>query len=339
MASFKKMGLADGLVEACTSLGYKEPTEIQEESIPYSLQGRDIIGLAQTGSGKTAAFSLPMLDALLKKPQKLFGCVLSPTRELAIQINENIQALGAVIGVQSCAIVGGMDMQQQAIALAKGPHIVVATPGRIVDHLESTKGFNMKHLKFLILDEADRLLGMDFGPEIEKILKVIPQKRQTMLFSATMTAKVEKLQRASLKNPVKIQVATKYSTVDTLDQTYLFIPAKYKDCYLAWVLNQSSCAAIVFVGTCDNAQRLALMLRYLGFNALPLHGKLSQSKRLGALSKFKATNSILIATDVASRGLDIPSVDLVINFDIPTHSKDYIHRVGRTARAGRSGRA
>lgn len=191
------------------------------------------------------------------------------------------------------------------------------------------------------MDEADRLLDMDFGPAIDKILKVIPRERHTYLFSATMTTKVAKLQRASLSNPVKIEVSSKYSTVDTLMQHYMFIPLKHKDTYLVYLANElSGRTMIIFTRTVHDASRTALMLRHLGFPAIPLHGQLSQSHRLGALNKFKSGGrTILVATDVASRGLDIPLVDYVINYDIPTHSKDYIHRVGRTARAGRSGKS
>jgi ATP-dependent RNA helicase DDX47/RRP3 len=192
-----------------------------------------------------------------------------------------------------------------------------------------------------VLDEADRLLDLDFGAEIEKVLKVIPRERNTFLFSATMTSKVEKLQRASLNNPVRVEVATKYSTVSTLLQYYLFFPFKYKECYLTYLLNElAGQTAIVFTLTCNSAQKLALMLRNLGFQAVCLHGQMSQTKRLGALAKFKSGGrNILIATDVASRGLDIPGVDVVINYDVPQSSKDYIHRVGRTARAGKSGKS
>lgn len=232
-------------------------------------------------------------------------------------------------------------MMSQSIVLSKKPHIIVATPGRLVDHLENTKGFNLRNLAFLVLDEADRLLDLDFGDEIDKLLKVIPRERHTFLFSATMTSKVEKLQRASLVNPVKVEVADKYTTVSTLLQYYLFFPFKYKECYLAYVLNElAGQTVIVFTHTCAHAQKLALMLRNLGFPAVCLHGQMSQPKRLGALNKFKSGDrTILIATDVASRGLDIPSVDAVLNYDVPQSSKDYIHRVGRTARAGRSGQA
>lgn len=232
-------------------------------------------------------------------------------------------------------------MMAQSLALAKKPHIIIATPGRLVDHLENTKGFNLKFLKFLVLDEADRILNMDFEKEVDKILKVIPRERRTFLFSATMTKKVQKLERASLKEPVRVEVSSKYQTVEKLQQYYIFIPMKHKDVYLAYILNElAGNSFIIFCNTCNNTQRTALFLRNLGFTAIPLHGQMGQAKRLGSLNKFKSKDrSILLATDVASRGLDIPHVDVVINFDLPTHSKDYIHRVGRTARAGRSGRS
>ncbi|KAJ3249542.1 putative ATP-dependent RNA helicase ddx47 [Chytriomyces hyalinus] len=340
-ATFASLGLAPQLCEACEKLGFKKPSDIQIKSIPYALQGRDIIGLAQTGSGKTAAFALPILQALWNAPQPLFACVMAPTRELAFQISEQFEALGVTIGVRCAVIVGGMDMMSQSIALAKKPHIIICTPGRLVDHLENTKGFNLKQLKYLVMDEADRLLDLDFGAEIEKVLKVIPRERNTFLFSATMTSKVEKLQRASLSEPVKVSVATKYSTVSTLLQYYIFFPFKHKEAYLVYLLNElAGQTAIVFTLTCNSTQKLTLMLRNLGFEAVCLHGQMSQPKRLGALTKFKSgSRNILIATDVASRGLDIPSVDVVVNYDVPQSSKDYIHRVGRTARAGRSGKS
>ncbi|KRY61320.1 putative ATP-dependent RNA helicase DDX47 [Trichinella britovi] len=353
--SFQELGVVPVLCEACKQLNWTEPTKVQIEAIPLALQGRDVIGLAETGSGKTAAFALPILQALLEHPQRLFALVLTPTRELAYQIAEQFEALGACIGIKVAVIVGGVDMVTQALCLAKKPHVIVATPGRLVDHLENTKGFNLRSLKYLVMDEADRILDMDFESEVNKILQVIPRERKTYLFSATMTKKVSKLQRASLQDPVKVEVSSKYQTVDKLQQHYIFIPQKFKvsnmdlnnfytsdkfqDCYLVYILNEmAGKSCIVFTSTCANSLRTALLLRNLGFTAVPLHGQMSQAKRLGALNKFKAKDrSILIATDVASRGLDIPHVDLVINFDIPTHSKDYIHRVGRTARAGRAG--
>eukprot|EP00069_Balaena_mysticetus_P016615 bmy_01978T0 len=321
--TFKELGVTDVLCEACDQLGWTKPTKIQIEAIPLALQGRDIIGLAETGSGKTGAFALPILNVLLETPQRLFALVLTPTRELAFQISEQFEALGSSIGVQCAVIVGGIDSMSQSLALAKKPHIIIATPGRLIDHLENTKGFNLRALKYLVMDEADRILNMDFETEVDKILKVIPRDRKTFLFSATMTKKVQKLQRAALKNPVKCAVSSKYQTVEKLQQYYLFIPSKFKDTYLVYILNElAGNSFMIFCSTCNNTQRTALLLRNLGFTAIPLNGQMSQSKRLGSLNKFKAkARSILLATDVASRGLDIPHVDVVVNFDIPTHSK------------------
>ncbi|KAG6861667.1 ribosomal RNA processing protein [Termitomyces sp. Mi166 len=292
--TFESLGLINPLLQALDQVGFKEPTDIQVEALPHALEGRDIIGVASTGSGKTAAFALPILQKLWDEPKGLFACVLAPTRELAYQISQQFESLGSAMGVRCAVIVGGMDLPTQAIALAKRPHIVVATPGRLIDHLENTKGFSLRSIRFLVLDEADRLLDMDFGPIIDKILKLIPRERTTYLFSATMTSKVAKLQRASLSNPVRVEVNSKYQTVSTLLQYYLLMPLKDKDAYLVYLANSL------------------------------------------------AQNSMMIFTRTvhdAQRGLDIPSVDIVINFDIPTHSKDYIHRVGRTARAGRAGKS
>jgi ATP-dependent RNA helicase DDX47/RRP3 len=293
----------DVLCAACEQLKWKEPSKIQREAIPVALQGKDVIGLAETGSGKTAAFALPILQSLLENPQRYFALILTPTRELAFQISEQFEALGSSVGVKCAVIVGGMDMMSQALILSKKPHILIATPGRLLDHLENTKGFNLKALKYLVMDEADRILNMDFEVEVDKILKVIPRERRTFLFSATMTKKVKKLQRACLHDPVKVEVSTKYQTVEKLQQSYIFIPGKFKDVYLVHILNEmAGNSFMIFCSTCNNTIRTALLLRNLGLTAVPLHGQMSQNKRLAALTKFKAKNrSILISTDVASR--------------------------------------
>ncbi|KAI1720506.1 DEAD/DEAH box helicase domain-containing protein [Ditylenchus destructor] len=337
--SFADLGINEVLCEACERLGWEKPTPIQEKCLEYALQDRDLIALAETGSGKTGAFALPILQSLMANPQKLFALVLTPTRELAFQITEQFEALGAAIGLIVSTIVGGIDMATQTLSLAKRPHVIVATPGRLVDHLENTRGFNLKSLKYVVMDEADRILNMDFEIELEKILRVIPKSRHTFLFSATMTKKVSKLERASLKDPIKVELSSKYQTVGTLIQNYLFVPHKYKEAYLVYVINERpGNTAIIFCGTCAGAVKLALLLRQLGIGAVSLHGQMSQPARLGALNKFKKKERlILVCTDVASRGLDIPNVDMVINYDVPNQSKDYVHRVGRTARAGKSG--
>ncbi|KAF1959708.1 ATP-dependent rRNA helicase RRP3 [Byssothecium circinans] len=341
--TFTDLGVREELCEACANLGFTHATPIQEQSIPLALEGRDIIGLAETGSGKTAAFVLPILQALMEKPQALFGLVLAPTRELAFQISQQVEALGSVINVKCATLVGGMDMVSQAIALGKRPHIVVATPGRLLDHLENTKGFSLKHLKYLVMDEADRLLDLDFGPILDKILKVLPREgRHTYLFSATMSTKVENLQRAAMHNPLRVSISSSsHQVVSTLMQRYIFLPHKLKDLYLIHLLNDAiGHPTIIFTRTVNESQRCAILLRALGFGAIPLHGQLSQSARLGALAKFKSkSRDIMVCTDVAARGLDIPSVDLVINLDLPADSKTYVHRVGRTARAGKSGKS
>ncbi|XP_062144526.1 DEAD-box ATP-dependent RNA helicase 10 isoform X2 [Alnus glutinosa] len=297
--TFKDLGVSDQLIEACENLGWKNPSKIQAEAIPHALDGKDLIGLAQTGSGKTGAFALPILQAFLESPHPFFACALSPTRELAIQIAEQFKALGSGFGLKCAVLVGGIEMMEQTKMLANRPHIIVGTPGRLLDHLSNTKGFSLRTLKYL----------------------------------------VKKLQRVCLRNPVKIEVASKYSTVDTLMQHYCFVSDKYKDCYLVYILiEKCGFSSMVFTRTCYATRIVALFLRNLGFKAIPISGEMAQSKRLGALNQFKAgASNILVCTDVASRGLDIPSVDLVINYDIPANPKDYIHRVGRTARAGRSG--
>jgi ATP-dependent RNA helicase DDX47/RRP3 len=335
-STFKSLGVCEALCDAIKGVEWTYASRIQKETLPSALQGRDIIGLAETGSGKTGAFTIPILQALLENPQRgvVYAVILAPTRELAFQIHEVVQALGSSIGATSICVVGGVSQAEQAIKLARNPHIVTATPGRLVDHLTNTKGFHLRKLKYLVMDEADRMLSMDFEQELNEILRVVPDStdgRRTMLFSATMTSKVQKLQRASLSDPVRIEVSTKFQTPKKLIQNYIFFPAKYKDVYLTYLINENAGKSIlVFGATCNNVQRLALMLRNLGFPALCLHGQMPQPKRLGALTKFKSGGrEILICTDVASRGLDIPSVDVVINFDLPGHGKDYIHRVGR----------
>lgn len=340
--AWKALQLHDKLCEACVMLKWHKPTKIQKEAIPIAIEGGDVIGLAETGSGKTGAFVLPMLHRLLANPRRLYGVALAPTRELAVQIVEVFEGIGSGVGCRVACIVGGMDMVEQAVTLAKYPHVVVATPGRLVDHLRNTKGFSLRYAQCLVMDEADRMLSMDFEKELDTILQAIPSDdRLTMLFSATMTSKVAKLQRASLRKPTRIEVNDKFRTPAKLTQEYLFIPAKFKECYLARLLEtHANGSSLVFAATCSAATKLALALRHLGFEAVCLHGQMSQPKRLGALRKFKAGHAtVLVATDVAARGLDIPHVDLVLNYDIPTHGKEYVHRVGRTARAGKSGKA
>lgn len=341
-SSFTELGIIPELQEACDQLGYEKPTPIQTQSIPAALEGRDVMGFAATGSGKTAAFALPLLQSLYENPSPFFGCVLAPTRELAYQIAEQFNALGGFMGLRTTVIIGGEDMMKQSLSLSKKPHVIVATPGRLLDHLEKTKGFSLRTLKFLILDEADRLLDLDFTEPINRILKIIPQQRRTFLFSATPTKKVEQLQRASLANPVRISVSSRITTVETLKENMVITPHKLKDATLVYILSELAAgkSVIVFVQTKEEGVRLPLVLDSLGLLSIAINGDLNQSERLGALNKFRAgARKILVATNIAARGLDIPSVDMVINYSVPDNKDDYIHRVGRTARAGKAGRA
>ncbi|GFE55420.1 DEAD DEAH box helicase protein [Babesia ovis] len=339
--TFESLGVCLEVCNACHSIGWRVPTPIQVAAIPHALRGHDIIGLAVTGSGKTGAFTIPVLHHLLGDVQRLYCVVLAPSRELCEQIAEQFRALGAPIALQVCVIIGGVDMVPQASALAKKPHIIVASPGRLADHIENTKGFSLTSVKKLIIDEADRLLSQDFDEELDKIIHAIPTERQTFLFSATMTKKLSKLQKMALKNPISVQVDDKYTTAEHLDQRFLLVPQKHKWTYLAALLwHYASRTVMVFCKTCDGAQRCAAYLKGLKFSSICLHGKMSQVDRSRALQIFKTGSvNILVATEVGGRGLDLPMVELVVNFDIPESSKDYIHRVGRTARAGRSGLA
>jgi len=285
----------------------------------------------------------------MEKTQPYFALVIAPTRELAMQIKDQFDALGSIIGVKVAPIVGGMDMVSQQIHLAKNPHIIVATPGRLLDHLQNTKGFSLRKTKYLVMDEADRMLDdADFAREMDKILAAIPREtRRTFLFSATISSKVETLQRASLKDPVLVSTVDKSSaklrTVRKLVQSFMFVPLKLKNEWLVALLSQPqhrNQTGIIFSRTHQDVTKLTYMLRALGIQAIPLHGGLSQSQRLSSLNRFKQRMSnILVATDVAARGLDIPSVDLVLNYDLPDTDATYVHRVGRTARAGKSGKA
>ncbi|KAM0824615.1 hypothetical protein ACQ4PT_070077 [Festuca glaucescens] len=261
--TFAELGICQELLDACEAMGWRAPTKIQSEAIPHALEGRDLVGLGQTGSGKTGAFALPIIQALLDDRRPFFALVLSPTRELAIQIAEQFEALGSAIGLVCAVLVGGVDRMKQVISLAKRPHIVVATPGRLLDHLTDTKGFSLKNLKYLVLDEADQLLDVQFEKTYDDIINVIPKERRTYLFSATMTA--------------KDKAASKYSTVNTLKQEFYFVPLQYKDCYLIHILNEMQGSMIMmFVRTCESTRLLALTLRNLGFKAISISGQMSQ---------------------------------------------------------------
>uniref|UniRef100_V9KKX4 Probable ATP-dependent RNA helicase DDX49 n=1 Tax=Callorhinchus milii TaxID=7868 RepID=V9KKX4_CALMI len=343
---FQGLGIRDWLIQQSRQLGIKEPTPVQEHCIPAILRGQDCMGCAKTGSGKTAAFVLPILQKLSEDPYGIFCLVLSPTRELASQIAEQFQVLGKPIGLKDCMIVGRMDMVKQALELSRKPHVVIATPGRLADHLKSSNTFNLKKIKFLVLDEADRLLEQgctDFTKDLEVILGAIPAKRQTLLFSATLTDTLQELKKIAMNRPFFWESKSEVRTVDELEQRYLLIPERMKEAYLVHLIQKTQdehedWSIMIFTNTCKMCQVLNMMLRKFRFPCVALHSMMQQKQRFAALAKFKSSVfKILVATDVAARGLDIPTVQMVINHNTPGLPKIYIHRVGRTARAGRHG--
>ncbi|EFN58860.1 hypothetical protein CHLNCDRAFT_48551 [Chlorella variabilis] len=322
----------------------REPTQVQRGTIPAVLAGRNVIGVAHTGSGKTAAFALPILQKLAKNPFGVFALVLTPTRELAFQLADQFRALGTGMSLKDCVVVGGLDMTAQAKELARRPHVVIATPGRLrgLLQLDGELARVFGRARFLVLDEADRLLEPSFESELAVVLGALPERRQTLLFSATMTQTLVELQKQLLRDAYHFQAYEGLQTAAKLRQEYLFLPAKVKEVYLVHLLGQLEelqCrSAIIFAGTCKGCHLLSLLLEELGIAAAALHSHKPQRARLEALHRFKSGSvPILLATDVASRGLDIPSVDLVVNYDLPQMARDYVHRVGRTARAGRRG--
>ncbi|XP_062452077.1 probable ATP-dependent RNA helicase DDX49 [Rhea pennata] len=346
MAAFRELGLAPWLAEQARQVGLSRPTPVQAACIPPVLQGRDCLGCAKTGSGKTAAFVLPVLQALSEDPYGIFCLVLTPTRELAYQIAEQFRVLGKPLGLKDCVVVGGLDMVAQALELSRKPHVVIATPGRLADHLRSSNTFSLKKIKFLVLDEADRLLEQectDFTEDLEVILAAVPARRQTLLFSATLTDTLNELKSLATNEPFFWEALSDVRTVDELDQRYLLVPETVKDAYLVHLIQtfqdeHEDWSIIVFTKTCKDCQVLNMMLRKFNFPSVALHSMMKQRQRFAALAKFKSSIfRILIATDVAARGLDIPAVQVVINHNTPGLPKIYIHRVGRTARAGRHG--
>ncbi len=341
---FNELNLIDPLLRAVQAEGYDEPTPIQAQAIPHVLAGRDLIGCAQTGTGKTAAFALPILQRLAADRNRRRGpirvLVLSPTRELATQIGDSFAVYGRHLGFKHIVIFGGVGQQPQVSALQRGPEILVATPGRLLD-LMGQGIVRLDSIEVFVLDEADRMLDMGFIHDVRRVIKALPSKRQTLLFSATMPQDIQDLADHMLVNPVRVEAAPQATTVEKIEQSVFFVEKKDKRALLEHLLDDRAIRRVlVFTRTKHGANKLAEQLERAHFQAEAIHGNKSQSARERALANFKnGRTRILVATDIAARGIDVDDVTHVINYDLPNEPESYVHRIGRTARAGAAGTA
>ena len=346
--SFSQLALDEPLARAVAEMGYESMTPIQAEAIPVVLQGRDVMGAAQTGTGKTAAFSLPLLHRMLKhqnastSPARhpVRALVLLPTRELADQVAQQVKLYAKYTNLRSAVVFGGMDMKPQTLELKKGVEVLVATPGRLLDHIEA-KNAVLNQVEYVVLDEADRMLDIGFLPDLQRILSFLPKQRTTLLFSATFSPEIKRLASSYLQDPVTIEVARSNATASTVEQHFFSVRDDDKRRALQQILRQRGLKqAFVFVNSKLGCARLARSLEREGLKTTALHGDKSQDERLKALDAFKTGEvDLLVCTDVAARGLDIKDVPAVFNFDVPFNAEDYVHRIGRTGRAGASGLA
>ncbi|KAB7704799.1 DEAD/DEAH box helicase [Bacillus aerolatus] len=338
MTKFKDLNLSEATLKAIDKMGFEEATPIQAQTIPTGLEGKDIIGQAQTGTGKTTAFGIPMIEKIDTQNHAIQGLIIAPTRELAIQVSEELYKIGSGKRVGILAVYGGQDIQRQIRALKKHPHIIVGTPGRILDHI-NRKTLKLENLQTLVLDEADEMLNMGFIQDIEAILSHMPTERQTLLFSATMPKQIRAIAERFMNDPVTIRVKTKEMTVSNIEQHYVKVHQRDKFDVLSRLIDvHSPELAIIFGRTKRRVDELANALSLRGYQAEGIHGDLTQAKRLTVLKRFKEGKiDVLVATDVAARGLDISGVTHVYNYDIPQDPESYVHRIGRTGRAGKEG--
>ncbi len=338
--TFAELGLSEKMLASVEQLGYKEPTPVQTRAIPLVLEGRDIVAAAKTGTGKTAAFALPAIDRIgySQKEQNPKILVITPTRELAQQIGEVFSVISRVSQHRIATLVGGVSYEPQKARLKKGTDVVIATPGRLIDLMQQ-ESVSLSSLEVLVLDEADRMLDMGFWPSIKKIVAQVPDRRQTLMFSATIDKSIEEQSRNLLKNPAYVEIAHKGETADTVDQYLIRVPQAAKADLLKAVLDEKGAhRVIVFTRTRSRADSNTRRLKRAGFSAEAIHSDRTQAQRRRALDNFmQGKTGVLVATDVLARGIDIDEVDYVINFDLPNQAEDYIHRIGRTGRAGEKG--
>jgi ATP-dependent RNA helicase RhlE len=335
--SFNGLGIAEKLLETINQMGLSQPTPIQFKSIPVAIEGKDIIGVAQTGTGKTLAFAIPMIQRLALYKGK--GLVLLPTRELALQVDESMRAFGASIGLRTAVIIGGESINRQREMVRRNPHVLIATPGRMNDFIQ--RGWiNLSDVKVLVLDEADMMLDMGFAPQIETIIRKIPKERQTMLFSATMPKEIIKLAANHMAEPISVEVAPSGQTAAGINQEIFIIHKDARLGQLEKLLQGSTGSVLIFCRTKRGVKKLTEQVEMMGHRAAEIHSNRSLEQRRKALSGFKSRKyRVLVATDIAARGIDVKDIELVINFDLPEDPGDYVHRIGRTGRAGKTGKA
>ena len=334
--SFHKLSIKPNLLAMIDALKFTVPTPIQYKVIPVAIEGKDIIGIAQTGTGKTLAFGVPMVQRLGLNPGQR-GLVLVPTRELAQQVNDALQKIAPAWNIKTTVVIGGASMRDQLVRLKKNPHIIIATPGRLNDHIEHHH-LRLNNISVLVLDEADRMLDMGFLPQIERILKTIPRQRQTMLFSATIPPSIVKIASRHMQMPVQTEIAPSGTAAELVSQEMFIVRHEMKGNILNEILQQYSGSVLLFVRTKRSAARVARLLKTMGHSVAEIHADRSLGQRQSAMKGFKSRqHRILVATDIAARGIDVTGIELVINYDLPDDPENYVHRIGRTGRAGKEG--
>jgi ATP-dependent RNA helicase RhlE len=342
--TFKELNISEPILNALVKKKYSSPTPVQEQAIPVALSGRDILGIAQTGTGKTAAFAIPIIQQLSREQSKGAGrniqaLILTPTRELAIQIDECFSDYSKYTDIRHTVIFGGVNQKPQVDSLRRGTDVLIATPGRLLD-LINQRHISLNHVKHFVLDEADRMLDMGFIHDIKRLLPMLPAEKQTLFFSATMPKTIAGLSKSILNKPVRVEVTPESSVVDTIEQHLYFVEKPQKSQLLVNILQEKKKSALVFSRTKHGADKIARVLNKQGIDCEAIHGNKTQGARQRALANFKSgKTSVIIATDIAARGIDIVNLDMVINYDMPDVAETYVHRIGRTGRAGNSGTA
>ena len=335
--TFHGLGIAPGLLQILEKLHYTEPTPIQRQAIPIAIEGKDVVGIAQTGTGKTLAFGIPIIQRLAR--EKGQGLVLLPTRELALQVDEELHKIGHPLGLKTAVLIGGTSLRPQITAISRSPHVIIATPGRLIDHLNQ-KTVRLEKVNILVLDEADRMLDMGFLPQIKKILYAVPKERQTMLFSATLPSDIVAIALHNMKLPIRVEIAPPGTTVERVTQEIFIVRKDAKMRLLDKILGEYNGSTLIFTRTKFGAKRVARAVRAMEHNAAEIHSNRSLNQRREALDGFKSGKyRVLVATDIAARGIDVRGIELVVNYDLPSQPGDYVHRIGRTARAGAEGHA